>query len=57
MVSPVRTEKQNLVVLHIIDVVGFEKAILQVLQLPIEWRKSMGDMGCAPSICARSREI
>jgi hypothetical protein len=42
MVSPVRTEKQNFGVRNIIDVVGFEKAILQVLQLPIERRKSMG---------------
>jgi hypothetical protein len=42
LVAPVRTEKQNFGVRHIIDEAGFEKAIQTVLGMPIDRRKALG---------------
>jgi hypothetical protein len=42
LIAPVRTEKQNYALRHIIDVAGFEKAIQTVLDMSINQRKALG---------------
>ena len=42
LVTPIRTDKQNFGVQHILDVAGFEKAMQTVLDLPIGQRKALG---------------
>jgi len=42
LVTPVRSEKQNFGVWHLIDVAGFEKAMQTVLDMPVDQRRARG---------------
>ncbi|HEY7299098.1 MAG TPA: hypothetical protein VH684_14430 [Xanthobacteraceae bacterium] len=55
LVSPVRTERQNFGVRHLIDAAGFEKAIAHVLKMPIELRISLGEKARSDYLLHRER--